>query len=527
MRVLLALIFAISWVSTSSLADDVVLGASRVSAVSVTLTWTGGSPLFQVYRSGAAAGLVSPSNILTQTSSSPYDDTAAVGDILFYEVTAGHCASAVDCPASGSECRVATCTSGDCGFSNLPVGTAVTTQTSGDCHTNRCDGLGNVVSNVDDSDLPNDGNPCTMDACQNGVPINAPVPDGVSCDLDGGTRCESGACVPTVVVVRVGDGAAALSTAAAPVFLEERTTGGSIVSTVSFPIAVNGAQQPCTLGGTVTSEGGLARSSSENVVVLAAYSASPGVASVSTTTASSVNRVVCSVDFEGNVDSTTRLGSAFSGASVRAATSVDGTSYWASGTSSATSGGAWYISRGATSGTQILTTPNNTRWIGMASGQLYGSSSSGTFTNVFTIGTGLPTTAGQTATSFPGMPTSGGSPYGFALFDLNPNVAGLDTLYVGDDRAVASGGGVQKWTFDGVVWTLVTTFRSGITTGVRGLTGYVASNGNIVLVATTNETNANTLVRFIDDFINLAPPATVLATSPINTAYRGVAMAPH
>ena len=54
-----------------------------------------------------------------------------------------------------------------------------------------------------------------------------------------------------------------------------------------------------------------------------------------------------------------------------------------------------------------------------------------------------------------GMPTSGNSsPYGFALWDRNPSVAGVDTLYVADDRTAANGGGIQKWSFNGTSWTL-------------------------------------------------------------------------
>jgi hypothetical protein len=420
------------------------------------------------------------------------------------------------------------CFSGDCGFQYVVANTPLASQTPGDCRVLVCDGGGHVVSAPDDTDVPNDGNACTMDVCVAGTPSNPPIPDGGSCNAGAGTRCESGICVPTVVVLRVGDGTAALSTAATPIFLEERTTAGPLLSTVPFPIAVSGTQQPCTLGGTATTEGALARSSSENVIVMAAYSAAPGVASVSSTLASAVNRVVCSVNASGAVDSTTRLNLAFNGANVRGATSIDGTNYWVSGTSSgASGGGAWYVSRGATGGTQIQATPNNERVIGIASGQLYGSASSGTFTNVFTIGTGTPTIGGQVAISLPGMPTSLASPFGFVFFDLNPNVAGLDTLYVADDRTVAIGGGVQKWTFDGSSWTLVTTYHNGIATGARGLSGYEAPNGNIVLFATTTESSGNSLVSFVDDFVNLSPAATVLATSPANTVFRGVAMAPH
>src|SRR5262245_5901432 len=46
-----------------------------------------------------------------------------------------------------------------------------------------------------------------------------------------------------------------------------------------------------------------------------------------------------------------------------------------------------------------------------------------TFQSVFTIGSGLPTTAGQTASVLPGLPMSSGpSPYGFLLLDRDAGV---------------------------------------------------------------------------------------------------------
>src|SRR5262249_51215077 len=154
-----------------------------------------------------------------------------------------------------------------------------------------------------------------------------------------------------------------------------------------------------------------------------------------------------------------------------------------------------------TNDTQVLAAPNNARFVHIFGGQLFGSASSGTFVNVFTVGTGTPTTTGQTATPLPGMPTSGApapSPLSFVMFDRNPAVPGLDTLYVADDRALASGGGIQKWTFDGSTWTLTNTLKQGITQGVRGLAGLVTGS-NVTLIATTAAASANTVVVFVDD----------------------------
>lgn len=133
--------------------------------------------------------------------------------------------------------------------------------------------------------------------------------------------------------------------------------------------------------------------------------------------------------------------------------------------------------------------------------------------------------SGQVATSLSGMPTVGASPYSFVLLDRDPNVPGLDTLYVADDRVLANGGGIQKWTSNGATWTLAATFTNGLTSGVRGLAGGVAGQ-NVILYATTTEPSANKIVQLIDNGAP-NPQITVLVTAGSNTAFRGVAIAPH
>src|SRR5262249_26600754 len=132
--------------------------------------------------------------------------------------------------------------------------------------------------------------------------------------------------------------------------------------------------------------------------------------------------------------------------------------------STAAKAGIQYAALGTTSaGTQVLATPSNTRVTRIFNGQLYGTSGSTPYTCVFTVGTGVPTSTRQIATALPGFTTSGASPYEFAV---SPDGK---TIYVADDRAIASGGGVQKWTYASATWSLASTFIAGLTTGVRGL----------------------------------------------------------
>src|SRR6185295_20015486 len=58
-----------------------------------------------------------------------------------------------------------------------------------------------------------------------------------------------------VVVVRVGDGAAALAGTGTAVFLEEYTTAGSLVQTIAIPTTTSGANRRLVMTGTTTSEG--------------------------------------------------------------------------------------------------------------------------------------------------------------------------------------------------------------------------------------------------------------------------------
>jgi len=98
-------------------------------------------------------------------------------------------------------------------------------------------------------------------------------------------------------------------------------------------------------------------------------------------------------------------------------------------------------------------------------------------------------------------------------------------LLLGKCGGFASGGGLQKWTLDGAVWTLAATFQQGITSGLRGLAA-IDNGATVTLVATSVGTGSNALVVFVDDGASLNPAAVTIATAPTNTAFRGVALAP-
>jgi hypothetical protein len=430
------------------------------------------------------------------------------------------CIAAADCPMPPSPCVTAACNMGTCGTAPVAMGTPLGMQTPGDCQIVVCDGNGGTTSQADNTDVPaDDGNSCTSDTCSNGAPVHPALAAGTACNTNGGVVCDGQAvpsCTQTFTLVRVGTGAAALAASATATFLETyypTLVGGAPVSVVALPTTASGGNQALLLGGTSGTEGGLSRSADGHYVTLAGYAGAAGSATTGTT------RVVGRMDAAGNVDTSTRLASsAFSGQSVRGATSLDGQNFWVSGNGNTSSGGVWYVPLGASGGTmggtQIVTAPNNARLVNVFGGQLYGSAGSVPYTNVFTIGTGTPTMAGATATSLPGMPTTTGpTPLGFVLFDLNPNVPGLDTMFVADSS-------LQKWTFDGTTWTKDATFTV-VSSSCLGVTGWVTSTG-VTLVVTTSASALR-----VDVPTTGTPTSTTLFSAATNTAFRGVALAPH
>lgn len=317
-----------------------------------------------------------------------------------------------------------------------------------------------------------------------------------------------------IVVYRVGDGATALANTGNAVFLDEFSPSGALVQSVALPAA--GASASIVASGTATSEGLLTRSADKRYLLATGYRVAslPGPASLSGTTGTAVPRVVARVDAAGVVDSSTALTDFASGNNPRSATSTNGTDLWVAGGA----GGPRYATLGATTSTQISTTLTNLRQLAIFSDQLYTSTSSGSAVRVGTIGTGLPTTAGQTITNLPGFATTG-SPYAFFLADLDASVAGPDTLYVADD-----GSGLQKFSLVGGNWVANGTVGTAAD-AYRGLTASVSST-TVTLYATRKGTELVSLSDASGYNAMFAGTPTVLSTAGANINFRGVALAP-
>lgn len=318
--------------------------------------------------------------------------------------------------------------------------------------------------------------------------------------------------IGNLVVVRVGDGAAALTNASTATFLDEYTPAGTFVQTIAMPTAASGLNQPLTNSGTATSEGFLSVSTNGQYLLLGGYGVAPGLASVATTANPTVARVVGRVDLAGQVDTSTALGDAFSTRNIRSVASDDGTRFWMTGSSE---GIRLATGLGATTSLVVSPTPLNNRVAGIYNGQLFSTSASTTFHGLSTVGTGLPTTSGNICTLLPGQSSTAG-PSAYDYFFASPSV-----VYIADDRTggVAGVGGIQRWDLIAGTWTLQYNLALSATTGCRGLTGFV-QNGVTTLWATANSTTSTQLVTVVDT--GPGSVVTVIATPAANTAFRGV-----
>ena len=337
--------------------------------------------------------------------------------------------------------------------------------------------------------------------------------------------------VGNLVVERVGvGGATVLASTAQNVAVLEFTTSGSAIQTISFPST--GATQQ-TDSGSATSNGYL--NSYNGFVAVTGYNSPAGTASV----ASSNTKVTSVLDNTGAVVNRITYPTTgtipFTGNNLRSAIATSSTTFYASGSaaSSGPTGGVWY-SDGA-SFTQVSSTATNMRNVEIYNGQLFASSSATTGYGIWSIGTGLPTSAGSTSTlaiNMAGIGTGTASPSGFVMFDTNKDSL-LDTAFIADDRTSA-GGGLQKWTFNGTAWVnsyslrfdaaagnLSATASTGFV-GIRGLTGgYDDTTGAFSLFATTTEASNNRIVSVVD--AGTTPTTyTALASAGTNLAFRGI-----
>lgn len=324
-----------------------------------------------------------------------------------------------------------------------------------------------------------------------------------------------------------------------PITLQQYTTGGTFVSSLQLPTTASGANRGIVTSGFSKSEGALNLSGDGHSLTFFGYDAAQftSPATKNDTATTQTNRVIALIGANGSINTTTALTDAYNSDNPRSAVTQDGTRFYTGGNGSKSEAGIRTATLGATTSTQIETNQQkNIRVVEIYNGQLYASVGvKNTGNGIFQVGTGLPTTGGQTLTQIIGPQVNGQfvDPVGFFFADPN-------TLYVADDGVLTSGettglGGLQKYTATNGVFSFDYALQTGLGTsqGLRGLTGQVGPNGVVSLFGITAETgegDPTKLVSFSDSLgaTTLAAGATftTLQTSPTNTVFRGIAFSP-
>ena len=308
------------------------------------------------------------------------------------------------------------------------------------------------------------------------------------------------------VILRAGDGSAAISNAATAVFPDEFTTAGAPVQTITIP--ATGATQALTISGSATSEGMLSRSQDGKMLLFGGYRKDAGGTNPVADTPATTSRVIGRLLADGTFDTTVTLTDVIG--NMRSATTV--------------SGGSFYI--GASSGVRYMADPllttsvqidnRNSRQVALSANTLFacnGSTSAGFTAKVQSYGS-LPT--GATAAIPIVNLAMADAVNSMWLFDVNPAVAGDDTLYI----ASVVENQVRKYTYDGITWNDGGNLPG---QGIFHITGSVS--GNTVNLFCTS---ATTLYSLTDTSGSgtLNGTLTVLATAGTNTIFKGVALFP-
>jgi hypothetical protein len=364
----------------------------------------------------------------------------------------------------------------------------------------------------------------------------------------------------SVVVERIGGDASyggqlqqtALTTA--PLFIDEFSlNSNALVQTIALPTATVGSQKAVTdYYRSDTYNGYMTKTADGSHLVTTGYEAVPGTA----TSAAPDRRPLAIIALDGTVNTATtyRWSSAPSNRSV---TSPDGTTgfYIASDSTTSTGQGLRYVAGTGTTPQQTAAASAGRMATGsfrstrIFDGKLFASSTSTTGSLVMfdPSNPNLPTasTSGDgfvvPTQSFIGVGT-GFRAGQFVLLDKNANGyngTDLDTAYIAVEDTANTGntGGLQKWTFNGTAWALDYTLVPAA--GSPALLGldYAGDDGsgNAILYATTTSTPTavpgpigtdvtNRLLQFVDS--GAGATGTLIATSPLNAYFRGVAVVP-
>ncbi len=344
-----------------------------------------------------------------------------------------------------------------------------------------------------------------------------------------------------LLTLRVGETAGpALSSAGAPIFLDEYTPAGLFVQSKPVPFTLNALgtnNRRLTMSGTSTSEGYLNLSPDGQYLTFAGYDANVGTAAVTGTSAATNNRIVARVEQDGTINTTTRISDGYETNNIRSAATVDGNAFWTGGAGASSTGGARYMVLGNTgTSTQVSTTITNSRGTAIYNSQLYNTSQSGSNISVNTVGTGLPTNIGNTTSVLAGTATNVDltNPHGFVFVDQDDNGT-PDVMYVADANL-----GLVKFSNTSGTWTKRGSLPNPAGRSAYGITATaVGANRRIYLSLGTTSTISTEIYTFLDnsaitsditsngiDIITACGAALITSPNAANVGFKGVTFAP-
>lgn len=343
-----------------------------------------------------------------------------------------------------------------------------------------------------------------------------------------------------LVVLRVNG--TTLTSAAAAAFLDEYTTGGTLVQSIPMSLPPTGPNLQFTCSGTSGNDGQLARSQDRQYITTLGYTSPIATAAVASTT---TPRVVARIDKLGNIDTTTGLGTNFSATSPRWAASTDGTSFWTGGGNT----GVVYATLGGgtvnviTNSTLINGTPavlTNTRSGQVVGGTLYIGHGSGTNTRIVQLPGNPPPTSGTNLSliQMANIPGANSGLTGFAMLTVNSGVSTvIDTIYAGD-TAAATSTSIVKWCWDGTNWINKGSIGTVGAVQVYGVVAIKTPGAQNVDVYFTGGSSAGNTIQHLQDtsgfngtfngtaaVIATATNDTVTVPNNIN-AFRGLTVTP-